>query len=245
MHHSQTASPPPLAVSNSPAPGTTKMDKMNPADWLKIQPNSVITLSDAQAIADAQRRGLGVRGIDYTVSSVAHIKQLDNLSTHVFLSLADTEQNVYLMAKIVDQAMDLYAYFEVPGLAGGTRQELLDRGMQWLFQEPANPNSFSPSELRYTMTLEQKVPQEGKGDLTVKYIQKSQGELQCNYKENPPRTGLSGSLLATLIEYKAEQTVENPEFLILEVGENRSNQSFIQFYLGCEAKLSEVDVLAI
>jgi hypothetical protein len=220
------------------------MDKAKPSDWLSIKPGSVITVSDAQAIQDSMRRKLGVKGIDYTVKSVACMDHLDSLSKHIFLALDDPEQSTYLMVKMVDELVDLYLYFDAPGLEGGTRQQLLDRGMLWLFQEPSDPNNFKPEELRYSLDVRQTVDADGKQENVV-YNLKGQGELQCDYTLTPQPSGLSKEMLATIVEYRSQQPVENPEFLILETGERRGNRSFVQFYLGCPIKLSEVDVLEI
>src|ERR1700679_205260 len=108
------------------------MDKATPADWFTVKPKSVITISDAQAIQDSMKRGLGVKGIDYTVKSVGRLDQLEGLSTHLLFNLDDSEQAVNLLVKIVDDAVDLFLYFPVPGLEPGNRHELLDRGMLWL-----------------------------------------------------------------------------------------------------------------
>jgi len=220
------------------------MDKATPADWFKVKPNSIITVSDAQAIQDSMKRGKGVRGIDYTVKTVVRMDQLEGLSTHLLFTLDDPEQAVYLLVKIVDNDVDLYLYFPVPGLDPGSRPELLDRGMLWLFQEPADPNHYSPEELRYSMTVRQTIDND-KGQTEVIYNEKGQGELQCKYQETPVRTGMPRELFATVVEYHVVQPVENPEFLILEVGEQRGPQSNVQFLLGCQIKLSEVDVLSI
>ena len=219
---------------------TTPMDKSKPEDWLALKPNSVVTISDTQGIADSMKRGLGVRGIDYTVRSIGRLQQLDGLSTHLFLTLHDDQQVTYLLVKIVDDLIDLGLYFEPDTLPAGTRDELVDRGALWLFQEPANPQSFQPSELRYTTTIKQTVDQN-----EILYEIKAQGELQCKYTEQPPRSGMSREALATIVEYRSAQQVENPEFLILEIGEQRSTSSYVQFYLGCPIKFSEVDVLPV
>src|SRR5580704_8436793 len=99
------------------------MDKAAPADWLSVKPKSVITVSDAQGIQDSMRRGLGVKGLDYTVKSVARMDQSDGLSRHLLFTLGDAEQAVYLLVKMVDDLVDLFLYFDVPGLAAGTRPE--------------------------------------------------------------------------------------------------------------------------
>jgi len=222
------------------------MDKTNPAEWQAVKPKSIVTISDAQGIQDSMRRGLGVRGLDYTVRSVALCEQLDCLSTHLIFTLDDAEQAAFLLVKIVDDLVDLTLYFELPGLSGGERADLLERGMHWLFQTPADLNSFEPSQLRYTTSLVQTVP--GAADappLELLYTLKPQGELQCHYAESPARAGLPAQMLATLVEYRCDQPAENPEFLILEVGEERSRRSFLRFFLGCPIGLSEVDVLGI
>jgi len=124
------------------------MDKTNPTDWQAVKPKSIVTISDAQGIQDSMRRGLGVRGLDYTVRSVGRCEQLDGLSTHLIFTLDDAEQAAFLLVKIVDDLVALTLYFEPPGLSGGERTGLLERGMQWLFQAPSDPNSFEPDELR-------------------------------------------------------------------------------------------------
>ncbi|NBV86864.1 MAG: hypothetical protein EBS01_11540 [Verrucomicrobia bacterium] len=222
------------------------MDKTKPTDWLAIKPKSIITISDAQGIQDSMRRGLGVRGLDYTVRTVAHCEHINGLSSHVLITLEDTEQAAFLMVKAVDGLLDLFVFFDPPGLTGGERPDLLGRGMHWLFQEPPNPDSFDPAELRYTASLSQQLPgTEGGAPRELRYFLKAQGELQCHYSEVPARAGLPEKMLATLAEYRCEEPVENPEFLVLEVGEARSNRSYVRFFLGCQIRLSEVDVLSI
>ena len=218
------------------------MDKSKAADWLAVKPNSVVTVSDPQGIQDSMKRGLGVRGIDYTVRTTAQMKQVDGLSTHLLLTLHDEEQVTYLLVKIVDDLIDLGLYFEVPGLDAGSRKDLIDRGALWLFQQPPNPQNFDPSELRYTTSIRQTVPKEGGGEEEVFYTIKGQGELQCEYKERPARSGMEDGL-ATVVEYRTDQPVENPEFLILETGDRQGRNSYVQFFLGCPVKFSEIDVL--
>ncbi|MEK0445134.1 MAG: hypothetical protein RLZZ399_455 [Verrucomicrobiota bacterium] len=222
------------------------MDKTNPSAWLALKPQSIITVSDAQGIQDSMRRGLGVRGIDYTVRSIEQCTHVDGFSKHLFLTLADPEQTVYLMVKIVDEWVDLYLYFEPPDLAGGARADLLDRGMFWLFEEPQDASRYDPAELRYTRMLSQWVPDpSGGANRELIYRMKSQGEIQCHHVETPARQGMSSRMLATLVEYRADEAGENPEFLILEVGEMRSTRSFVRFFQGCPITLAEVDVLGI
>jgi hypothetical protein len=231
-------SPPPLRdLKKSP------MDKSKPEDWMAVRPGSVVTVSDAQGIADSMKRGLGVRGIDYTVERIGKLRQVNDLSTHLLFTLKDEAQMTYLLVKIVDDLIDLGLYFEPDGLAPGTRQELVDRGALWLFQEPSNPQNFDPAELRYTTSIRQTLPKAGGGQEEVLYEIKPQGELQCDYTETPPRSGMSGNLLATVVEYRTAQQTENPEFLILEIGEKNGTSSYVQFFLGCGVKFSEVDVL--
>jgi hypothetical protein len=221
---------------------TTPMDKSKPEDWLAVKPNSVVTISDTQGIADSMKRGLGVRGIDYTVRSIGKLKEVNGLSTHLFFTLHDEEQVTYLLVKIVDDLIDLGLYFEVDGLAPGTRRELIDRGALWLFQEPSNPDRFDPADLRFTTTVRHTLPKNGGGQEELVYEIKGQGELQCNYTETPPRSGMHDAL-ATVVEYRSAEPTENPEFLILEVGDKRGTSSYLQFFLGCGVKFSEVDVL--
>src|SRR5206468_658652 len=68
--------PPPLRdLKKSP------MDKSKAEDWMAVRPGSVVTISDTQGIADSMKRGLGVRGIDYTVERIGRLKQVNDLST--------------------------------------------------------------------------------------------------------------------------------------------------------------------
>ena len=222
------------------------MDKTKATDWLAIKPKSIITISAAPGMQDSMRRGLGVRGLDYSVRTVARCEHISGISSHVVITLEDAEQAAFLVVKSVDDLVDIFIYFDPPGLSGGERPDLLERGMHWLFQEPGNPDSFDPAELRYTTSLVQHLPgKEGEASLELRYALKPQGELQCHYSEVPARAGLPEKMLATLVEYRCEHPAENPEFLILEVGEERSNRSYVRFFLGCQIRLSEVDVLSI
>ncbi len=217
-------------------------DKDNPEFWRNLNPKTIITLNDTQAIEESMEEGEGVKGIDYILKYILKIKQSDNLAEWLLLNLEGDEQDMWLVVKIVDQEMSLRVYYEAPEFEPGNRQDMIDREEYWLFQEPEDIDNFEVDELQFAKQIEHNVQEEDQEE-EVLFHQKSQGEMYGTCTSHPPQSSLENTL-ATVVEYSIEQDYKNPELLVLEIGgRNGSMGGFIRLMLGAEINFSEVDVL--
>lgn len=228
----------------SPMPASPKreMKAYDPYDakfWLSIKPKSTVILKDEQAIEDARKEGKGMNGYDYSVGAVRVITEMNNLARWVLLKLDGSDQEIWLMAKIVDEKFDLRVYFHDEGFEPGTRAELIEHGCQWLFSEPQKEN-WKPRDLKFTHEITQKPEGE---DREVVYVQKSQ-EMYGHSSESPKPSGLPDKVLATIVEYSTQDTTDNPELLVVELGgEGKNEGGHITLWLGSQVNPNEVEVV--
>lgn len=206
-------------------------------EWTRLQPGTFVTLSDAQAIADSQKRGGGVRGIDYTVETVGVAKDVEGFATWVFATLYDGHQRLMLMIKGDESAMEHRVYFPMEDFRPARREALLARGDHWLFEEPENSQNASPDRLRFAA----EIPYAVDGAQAV-YVRKDHGERHADYTETPAPGGL-GEMLATIAEYSTSDPAENPELLVLEIASLKARTGEVTLYLGAPLRNSEVELV--
>jgi len=220
--------PPPTTYTPPPAPrqpasGSVRREMhvfdnegATPAFWSGLTTGSVVILTDPQALADSAKEGRGAVGREYTVEEVRSIREQHGLATWQLFRLREIQQDLWLLAKIVDQFVDLRIYFQLPDeeFKPGNRKDMVDRGNLWLFQQPANPEHFAYSELEYTTEIQG--PSEP-GQPPVCYQMKDQGVMagtMTTFSGNAP----AGKMFTMLAEYQATGDCENPELLLLEMG---------------------------
>jgi hypothetical protein len=220
-----------------PAPAAAVAPQGALGPWLALQPGSFVTLSDAQAIEDSQKRGAGVRGIDYTVEQVGVAKDGEGFATWVLAHLNDGHQRLLMMIKGDESHVEHRVYFASEDFHPARRDNVLSRGDQWLFEAPQNPSQVDPARLRYAA----EIPYSIDGAQLV-YVRKDQGERHCDYVEKPALTGL-GAQVATVVEYSTSDPTDNPELLILEIATAKNRMGEVALYLGSPIRASEVDIV--
>jgi len=217
-------------------------EKDIPEFWLNLKPESIVTILDAQAIKDSMDAGEGTKGIDYVVKYIFKIKHVQGLAEWLLFNLEGTEQDLWLMVKIVDKKMSLRVYYEPPEFESGNREDMIEREEFWLFNEPENPDNFECNDLSYAIDIEQTI-QTSEGEQELAFNQKSQGEMSGTCTCLPLKSGMEKTF-ATLVEYIAEQKCENPELLIFELGpEDSKDGGLIRMMLGAELNFNDIDVL--
>ncbi len=186
--------------------------------WGGITLDSVIMLSDQQAIQDSIKAGNGAVPRNYTVVGIRTIVEQRQMATWKLYRLNDSEQELWLMAKMVDGATDLRVYYALPddSFHPGNRRDLIERGDTWLFQQPADPQHFTYDALEYTYAITG--PSED-GKPPVTFALKEQGVLNGAMTAEPPEPGIVNPIFVTLAEYQApDGATDNPELLLLEIG---------------------------
>ena len=219
-------------------------EKESPQFWRALKPGSTISLKDAQALEDSMKAGLGVSARDYVVREVRSIKQLEGPVEWQLFNVEDGEERLWFLVKIVDEDIALRMYFEVEGLQPGTRSEMIEREMSWLFQEPKDPDDVRCNELAYAEEIIQAIEEDGE-EKEIRFRIKPQGELHgaCTHE---PQQSWPRVMMATVVEYASQQACANPELLLLELGGERGEDGgVITLFLGCDVRFSEVDVLAV
>lgn len=198
--------------------------------WQNIRPNQVILLSKALAPTS------------YKVCDIACVREARGLAEYCFFLLMDEDENeVVLMVKIVGLELDLCVYNKpIEDLEPGDRVDMLERDARWLFQEPKN-RDWRPTDLKYTMEIFDELPAG-----IIKYVQKGQGELtgECEVLSTSPyKINKTEGLIATIVEYRAEVPCENPEWLIVEVGDPDSEGGgLITLLQGAPIALNDIEV---
>ncbi len=210
--------------------------------WRSIRPGSTISLTDKLAIEDSLSRSKGFKGRDYIVEQVRTIRQEDDFAQWLMFKLEDADQQIWLMAKIVDQHVGLLVYYEPDEFKPADRTDLVARGDYWLFQEPSDPNDFFANELNYSREIVWGIDVDGK-ERDVQYQMKGQRVLYGICTHNPAMVGLEGAMMA-VVEYQTHDDDENPELLVLELGgEDNDRGGLISVMFGNTINFSEVEVL--
>ena len=217
-------------------------DKYSPDYWRRVKPDSIVTLTDEQALQDSLEESGQLVGRDYLVKQVRTVTHLDDLAEWWFYRLSDPDEELWLLAKIVGSEIALRVYFEPPEFPAGDRAHLIEHEMFWLFQEPPDPDNFSLTDLEFTEQLEQ-VLEEADGEVEVTFVLKPQGVQFGKMECEPSEKGLDDAFTA-VVEYGTDDETESPELLLLEVGgEDGERGGHISLYLGNDLNFAEVEVL--
>ena len=225
---------------------TTMLDKDNPSFWRDILPGSTVTINDEQAIADSIERGEGVSGRDYLVESIWKIRQEEGLAEWLLFKLDDDEQEVFLVAKIVDRSIDLYVFFEPDEFEPGNRRDIVDREDLWVFEEPKDFEDFSFDELEFVHEFRWIVDagdEDDSGEKEIEFRLKAQGILYGSCTRDPVQSGID-RMMASVAEFSTTDDYENPEVMIIELGGEKSDEGgLISLMVGCPIRTAEVEVL--
>lgn len=221
-------------------------DKRNPTYWRAIKPESTLTLTDDQALRES------ISGEEYFVSQVIKICEKDGICEWIFFELAgqgDTP-DAWLMAKLVDQEVDIRVFFESESFNPGNREDMIQQDNMFLFQKPEDPDDFEYDDLAYAkhigwdFSAAEASDDEDGDDIHVDYNVKI-GELQGDVSYDPHQLGET-ELLATVVEFDTSDETTCPELLILEIGHPENDEGgLIRLLFGNRIKPTEVEVLAV
>ena len=209
---------------------------VNPeAAKFNVVPGDFIALSDSQSLEENVKAGKGAVPFRAEVKSVLDCHEMQGRVHYTLATLIADDQELLLMVKAIDDKTDIRLYFK-EGFESDTRQNIVDRGDNWLFAQPENEN-YSPESLKFSGDIEHKY-EDGK---TVKYHKKSY-DVHTAGQELPKRSGMA-DLAVSIIEYKTNNKEEvNTELLLTEIGTHSDNGE-ISLYRGTALLASEVDIL--
>lgn len=239
------------------------MDKSSASFWRGLKPGDQVVLTDEQSVMEGLEKGLGTGGLHHQIKKVTTIKEMNGLCEWLLFKL-DSEDELVLVVKIVDEDIDLGVYAPIGDVDIGDRQDMIDDGHLWLFEEPEDPDDFEVTELNFTAEM-LRFFGEGDDEKEVGFPRKRQGELFGTVDTQPAESGVE-NLMATVVEYATGEDVQNNEVLLLETGatgtieidydeeedeettvetETRSESrgGLIELFTGTSVRSSEVDVL--
>lgn len=239
------------------------MDKSSANFWRGLKPGDQVVLTDVQSVEEGMAKGLGTGGLHHQIKKVTTIKEMNGLCEWRLLKL-DSEDDLILMVKIVDEEIDLRVYAPVGDVDIGDRQDMIDDDCLWLFEEPDDPEGFEVTELKYSAELGQFVDIDGE-EKEIFYARKRQGELYGRVEVQPAESGVENQI-ATVVEYSTGEDVPNTEIFLLETGTvgnivieydeeedeettvetevlSESRGGLIELFIGASVRPSEVDVL--
>lgn len=234
------------------------LDKNNFAHWKQLKPGSIIKLTDVQAIEKSVYDGDGSGGVNYKVDEVQVHKHMDEgevsgLCTWIFAKLERTgSDNLFLMVKHVDGETPETRIYYQPMTQTDDGETLLvpvdnrenminEEGHGWLFDyDVEESGAVEPGDELLGLTYTDSISFSPTGDGVVSYDKKSFGELLAKTEFMPK--GFMKNIISTIVEYKAdENTTDNPEALVVEIGEVDSEVGgAISLYFGTQVSLEDV-----
>lgn len=190
------------------------------AHWKQIKVGDLVTLTDQQTIEllmKDKKAGFAM-GVELTVRSVGRLREQNRLAEWIVAEFEpvriEGEDSVwYLVVKIVDDSFDLRVMFVPDGVPSGSRHDLLEAGHTWLFMPPEDEFNFEAGDLQFTEAIDQQIDGQD-----VVYHQKHQGVLFAEYDEDPRLPNVTYPQFATVLEYRTDAGIDNPEILVLELG---------------------------
>lgn len=175
----------------------------------KVKVGNIIALKDKQTIQDLLEKGSKDGVLNVTVDRVDNYKF--NAITWTIIRFKDSE--LILVEKIINNNPQHFLYFTPNGLTGGTREDIIKRGDEWLFNPPKNENKYDVNDLTYADKI-----------------------YQDNLEFNIISTFFGEKAMWLLTEWSCAESTDNDRLLALEVGD------YINFWQGCEITAGEVEV---
>lgn len=190
------------------------MKSVNDIDLWKrsITPDkTIIRLKDEETIkrALAAKTHDAINGVDYKVTSIQRIDGGNGLEWR----LISLEDKAYLLVKIVDNIFDIRVMYskDDENFTPGTRRDLLNNDLYFLFSEPDDPEDFVPSDLDFAEYIIVDFADGGE----VEYKKGLTVHGTANY--SPVRDGENGEFVS-IISYDSEEETLYDSVLIIEAG---------------------------
>ena len=218
---------------------------LKPDTFQSLKPGDIITLKDEETILILMKDKTdnAANGLDATIHRIRRFKDQDNIAEWILYELEAPEPygNLFLLAKIVDQELDVRVYSEPDDYKAGSRRDLIDAEQYWLFKEPVDEN-FVPSDLEFSDVIDQKIDGE-----MVKYEIKG-GTLYGEYTEQPD--GVEPEF-AAITEWLANTECQNPEIICFELGgldedgDPVADGGFVMFLQGANIGVNDIEIMPI
>lgn len=207
------------------------LEEYTPEYWSALEVGQTVYLSDKQGVENALSKKEGTES-QYVIKSIRDIQSRENGIQWLFFEL-ESEENIWLLVKIVGDEFDLRVYFEPKDFAKGDRSDMIENECFWLFEEPENTEDFAFNELEFTKNFQLEESE---------YQMKPFGML-TGIVQDTPSNALNGSLVC-ITEYRTEDEVDNPEIMFIEIGgETSDTGGFIYVLVGTPITAEEIEII--
>jgi len=232
--------------------------------WKKIKADSLIRISDLQALESSRKSGKGIEPVQYHVRGIREIQQYDSqfestLPTTWFMFQvedSDDSQNI-LIARVVKDGVkdivDVGLFYTPPEYESATRRQLVENDFRWIFDAPEDPESFNPKKdccnLEFADCTNENMPP------FTEMVDGKEQEIFVTYKRKMLGTQFGvcfedGSKIPIMItEYSAKEDYKNPRFVVMEEGfleedgTPKGEGGLVTILFGCSIDPVEIDVL--
>lgn len=225
-------------------------DKTDVNGWREIarsdhsSGHTAVTLTDEQTLKDLMDDDVegAFSGLELKVVNSEVNTTIDGSVEWLLFELEGYKISLWLLIKIIKGGTepDFRIYFEPEDFLPGNREELLERECQWLFNEPKDPDDFSPSSLDHASKIQNEDPDSGKKNIFRAKSGTSYGESGERGRDD---------VFLQVTEYLADNNCDNPECITLEYGglddddESLEEGGYIVFKQGAKIGTESFDVL--
>lgn len=183
--------------------------------WNNIKVGDIIGLQDKQEIEAQIEDGNQLGETDYEVKYIRTFSAEGDhgiLATYLLIEIENSEkdENLFLSVKLVDNEISLKIFYEVQEFEPGDRYDAINRGDEWIFEEPEETDNFRYSDLEYASTIIRDIDEN-----EISFTKLPQGDLHGSCISIPEESGV-GDIFVTLVEYSTDSECDNPYLMIIE-----------------------------
>lgn len=190
--------------------------------WEELPVGVNVMLSDTQLMLSSCFQD-GIQQKSFRISSIERIEEINELCIwFVCKMIAFDGEELLLVVKCVDEIVQLSIYQPLSDVIPGNREDMLEAGESWLFQEPEDINNFNVLDLQYTHDASVTMQDRLGNEFQVDFFQNDHGPLQGTLTYHPEKAGVDFHL-ATVVEYTSDSDeADDTLFMIIESGDPES-----------------------
>jgi len=210
--------------------------------WKSVTVKSMVNLTDTAALEASQAEGRGMQGMDFVVEEILSIKESNKLCEWLVFKIVNPKQVLFLVVKIVGEAVDLRMYYNPESIVIGDRKDQINAQNVFMFEnfKPHSHNNLL--SLKYAKKIDWTFDF-GKGPVEIPFTQKGNMEFSGEAVYTPNYFA-NEKLIATVSEYLADLEATEPEMMIIEVGNVKNkNGGSILFLVGNQVNQFEISIV--
>jgi hypothetical protein len=224
-------------------------DTRSAAFWRSVKSGSEITLKDPFTLAALAAAGRAAPQRDYGVRAVRTVKNLNGLSELIVIDLDDPEcDGLALVVKIVEPEISFRVMWYPPEFTACDRNEILNRGLNFLFAEPAKDTQWAPRDLAFAQSFKTGMKDEKDRDVDVTFDLLEPGEVRGAMTYEPRVPGKDKPDFTRVGEWIATKPKSPPFwlpcFVFVEAGgEEKDSGGNVELFTGYEIRPTQVGVV--